>query len=74
MTNRSEADQAVLVDASDHLRTAIELLDRVSAPGHIAAHADLALNLLENLIRGAAEPSGIRPGSNLEQMRRAQPF
>lgn len=31
------------------LRSAIDLLDATGAPGHIAAHADLARNLLGDL-------------------------
>lgn len=40
----------LLVEAAEHLRSAIELLDRASAPGHIAANVDLARNQLEDLI------------------------
>jgi hypothetical protein len=37
----------MLIEAMNHLRAAIDLLDRAGAPGHIAAHADLAFNQLE---------------------------
>lgn len=40
----------LLAEAAEHLRSAIELLDRTSAPGHIAANVDLARNQLEDLI------------------------
>lgn len=40
----------LLIEAVDHLRSAIELLDRASAPGHIACNVDLARNQLEELI------------------------
>ena len=41
------ATEIMLQDALDHLRSAIALLDRAGAPGHIAAHADLAASELE---------------------------
>jgi len=39
--------QRMLVDAFNHLQTAIELLDRSAAPGNIAANLDLALHQLQ---------------------------
>lgn len=44
----------MLADALEHLRAAILLLDEAEAPAHIAAHVDLAMNQLENLVGRAA--------------------
>ena len=52
--------EQMLVKALNHLQEAITLLDTVSAPGHIAAHVDLAINQLENELRatdGYPKPS-----------------
>jgi hypothetical protein len=38
------------LDALKQLQSAIELLDRANAPGHIAAHVDLAMHQLQDLI------------------------
>lgn len=59
------SDQQLLAEASVHLRSAIDLLDRAAAPGHIAAHADLALNELERLIAGMAFKQSRTPGDCL---------
>jgi hypothetical protein len=37
----------MLVDAFNHLQSAIDLLDQAAAPGNIAAHVDLALHQLQ---------------------------
>jgi hypothetical protein len=37
----------LLTKALSQLRSAIELLDRAEVPGHIAAHADMAMNGLQ---------------------------
>ena len=37
-------------EALDRLQAAIEMLDRANAPGHIAAHVDLAMHQLQELI------------------------
>lgn len=44
------------------LQSAIEVLDRVNAPGQIAAHIDLAMHLLQDMIEG--EAGGAATGSN----------
>jgi hypothetical protein len=43
----------MLLDAADHLQSAIDLLDAAAAPGHIAAHADLGLQQLKDIIATA---------------------
>jgi hypothetical protein len=43
--------EQMLVEALIHLQQAITVLDTASAPGHIAAHVDLAINQLENELR-----------------------
>jgi len=60
MTDVSVSNQQMLIDASSHLSSAIDLLDRATAPGHIAAHADLALNQLKELISEAYHGLGTR--------------
>lgn len=42
--------RAVWTDALHRLRSVIDLLDRSSAPGHIAAHLDLAAHQLQEAI------------------------
>lgn len=37
-------------EALDRLQSAIEMLDRANAPGHIAAHVDLAMHQLQDVI------------------------
>jgi hypothetical protein len=54
MTNSEKPCFELLIEAANHLRLAIQLLDRASAPGHIAANADLALHQVENLIPARA--------------------
>lgn len=55
--NKRPPDRRLLVEAADHLRAAIRLLDRSGASGHIAAHADLSLNELDRLLA----PTPARP-------------
>ena len=50
----AETRQQMLTDAFNHLQSAIDLLDTADAPGHIAAHADLAARQLEELLAGAS--------------------
>ena len=52
--NQRPLDQRLLVKAADHLRAAINLLDRSGAAGHIAAHVDLALNEAQRLMDAGA--------------------
>jgi hypothetical protein len=49
----------MLSEALNHLQSAIELLDRAGAPGHIAAHVDLAARQLEDLL--SASKGKLRP-------------
>jgi hypothetical protein len=37
-------------EALHQLQTAIDMLDRANAPGHIAAHVDLAMHQLQEVI------------------------
>lgn len=39
-----------LSDALQHLEAAIEILDRIGAPAHVAAHVDLAACQLKDII------------------------
>lgn len=48
----SDREQA-LSDAAEHLRAAIAILDTSEAPAHIAAHLDLALCQLGEIIDSA---------------------
>jgi hypothetical protein len=47
-----------LMQALNYLQAAIELLDRGRAPGHIAAHVDLAAHQLRDAIRSEAGEIG----------------
>jgi hypothetical protein len=57
-------DGQLHLDALKQLQSAIELLDRASAPGHIAAHVDLAIHQLQDVIDREAA------GARLVQMER----
>ncbi len=59
--NQAPPKQQLLIDALDHLRQAIDLLDLAAAPGHIAAHIDLALNQVENEL-SVETPLGLSSG------------
>jgi hypothetical protein len=57
---KSEQDSGVkqlYLEAMQLLQMAIELLDRANAPGHIAAHLDLAVHQLQDVIE-TEEPGG----------------
>jgi len=54
MTNSENPCVELLIEAANHLRLAIELLDQADAPGHIGANADLALHQVENLVPARA--------------------
>lgn len=47
-------DPQLLAKAYEELRSALDLLDRASAPAQIGAHADLALHQLRSLIQALA--------------------
>jgi hypothetical protein len=57
MTKSFEGKQDVLLDALTHLRAAIEILDQVDAPAHIAAHVDLAVNQINDVMALAERES-----------------
>jgi len=46
MQETKQAARAILLEAFNHLQSALELLDRAGAPGHIAANVDLSVNQL----------------------------
>jgi hypothetical protein len=50
MTNNFEDAQDLLIEAAKYLRAAMTLLDEAQAPGHIAAHVDLAVNQIADVI------------------------
>lgn len=45
----------ILVEAYRHLKLAMELLDSVEAPAHIAAHVDLAAHQLMDTVKASAD-------------------
>lgn len=51
--------ETLLTDAVRHLEQAIALLDRAGVPGHIAAHVDLAVNQVVDLVPGARRSSTV---------------
>lgn len=59
MAREEASDRKALTDAMDHLRTAIAILDSADAPAQIAAHLDLALCQLAEII-------GCRPEANAQ--------
>lgn len=56
--------ERMLGKALAQLRSAIELLDRASAPGYIAAHIDFAVHQLECALSVDSPPDG--PESDFE--------
>lgn len=48
--NSEECTGPMLSEALSHLEAAIGILDRAGAPGHIAAHVDLAARQLEEAL------------------------
>jgi hypothetical protein len=60
--------EEALEEALAHLRTALELLDRAKAPGHIGAHVDLAMCQLQDEIGSDSGTSASVPlGTNSRQ-------
>ena len=51
MENKHVQESEQLPAAVFHLRSAIGVLDAVRAPAHIAAHVDLALHQVEELMK-----------------------
>lgn len=43
------------LEALERIKSAIELLDRANAPGHIAAHLDLAWHQLQELMESRVQ-------------------
>jgi hypothetical protein len=62
----------MLRDAADYLQSAIDLLDGASAPGHIAAHVDLGLQQLKDVISTAQGAGSSGPDANDQGYRTAQ--
>lgn len=65
MNNSSaEIREQMLHDAANHLRSALDLLDRAAAPGHIGAQLDHLLHQLGSVlsITAHADVSRIEPG------------
>lgn len=58
-------DRQLLLLALDQLQAAIGLLDQGGAPGHIAAHVDLAINQLADAI--GIGPAGESIASDREE-------
>lgn len=53
--------------ALQQLQSAIELLDRCSAPGQIAAHVDLAANQLQDILSVARPEASQWQGSDTDR-------
>ena len=66
--------QRTLVDAFNHLQSAIELLDRADAPGNIAANLDLALHQLGAELARERPQQAIRRGANDAECETVWPF
>lgn len=54
-TEPSSERGRTLAEGLKHLRRAIELLDAAGAPGHIAAHVDLAAHQLSAMVEPDAD-------------------
>lgn len=63
--NSDHARQQMLTDAFKHLQSAMDLLDGADAPGHIAAHIDLAACKLEELLP-AGKVASVRPADLMD--------
>jgi hypothetical protein len=72
MEGKAGRPEQMLLDAANHLQSAIDMLDSASAPGHIAAHADLALQQLKDLISKAPKINARGPGASDEGYRTAR--
>lgn len=68
MSDRPAMDnRKLLLLALNQLQSAIDLLDQGGAPGHIAAHVDLARHQLADAI--GVEATSKREGSNRHERR-----
>ncbi len=56
MEDKGQCRRQMLLDAANHLQSAIDLLDGAAAPGQIAAHVDLALHRL-NTVATRTDPA-----------------
>jgi hypothetical protein len=56
-----EDERIPLIRASEHVKTAIQILDKAGAPDDIAAHLDLAI---ERLLALTGRPSAGLEGAN----------
>lgn len=61
MTGAATVQQRALRDALDHLRAALELLDRAGAPPQIGAHVDLARHQVERALGDLGAEAPIAP-------------
>src|SRR2546423_15591228 len=52
--DRRSARAQLYSEALQRLQSAIDMLDRANAPGHIAAHVDLAMHQLQDVIDAEA--------------------
>lgn len=57
MTDPATVRQQALRDALDHLRAALELLDRAGAPPQIGAHVDLGAHHIQSALGDLGEPA-----------------
>ena len=65
MAARSNSYEHLLAKALAQLQSAINLLDRAEAPGHIAAHVDLAMHQLRDAM-SAPEQNTVQIAKNAE--------
>ena len=70
--DKSLGRQQMLSDAADYLQSAIDLLDGAAAPGHIAAHVDLGLQQLKDVISRVPMAGSSGPDANDPGFRTAQ--
>lgn len=70
----ASANQPMLEQALDHLRSAIDLLDRAAAQGHIAAHVDLAVHELRKAISARAAQETVPARADAEGLQTISTF
>lgn len=70
--DQSLGRQQMLRDAADYLQSAIDLLDGAAAPGHIAAHVDLGLQQLKDVISRVPAAGSSGPDADDQGFRTAQ--
>lgn len=74
MSDYDVSKHELLANALKHMRTAIEMLDLAAAPGHLAAHVDLAASQLEELLTRKASPALKRVNENGDGCEKVSPF